>query len=76
MDNTRMKVEEGRAMHIHYLIHKYKMIGPKALNDLYEDSRLEDTGDECKVYSALYEKDIKVFKVLKPIIFSRILVLE
>ncbi len=67
MDNTRMKVEEARAKHIHYLIHKYKMIGPKALNDLYEDSRLEDPGDECKVYSALYERDIKIFRILKPI---------
>ena len=67
MDNTRMKVEEGRAMHIHYLIHKYKRIDKKTLDDLYEDLRLEDPGDECKVYSALYEKDIKVFKVLKPI---------
>ena len=66
-DNTRMKIEEGRAIHIHYLIHKYKMINKKTLDDLYEDPRLEDTGDQSKVYSALYEKDIQVFKVLKPI---------
>jgi hypothetical protein len=67
VDNIRMKVEEGRAIHIHYLWHKFKVIGPKALDEMYDDPALEDPEDECTVYSALYGKDIRLFKVLKPI---------
>jgi len=67
IDNTRMKLEEGRAIHIHYLINNMRAITPNSLDEMYDDINLEEHEDKCKIYSVLYGKSIRVFKELKSI---------
>ena len=52
---------------IHYLINDMRAITANSLDEMYDDIRLEEHDDKCKIYSALYGKDIRVFKYLKPI---------